>query len=89
MIIPIAFLCVNSAALRFSMDKAERKSDVFTVGVRVTLVGFFAFLLFAFGCLTYAFMTDNFSVAYVASNSNSASSLKLPRVMVFRPFPAA
>ena len=29
-IIPIAFLCVNSAALRFSMDKAERKSDVFT-----------------------------------------------------------
>ena len=40
-IIPIAFLCVNSAALRFSMDKAERKSDVFTVGVRVTLVGFF------------------------------------------------
>jgi cytochrome c-type biogenesis protein CcmF len=26
----------------------------------------------AFGCLTYAFMTDDFSVAYVASNSNSA-----------------
>ena len=47
-IIPIAFLCVNSAALRFSMDKAERKSDVFTVGVRVTLVGFLAFLLFAY-----------------------------------------
>jgi hypothetical protein len=34
--------------------------------------GQFAFLLFAFGCLTYAFMTDDFSVAYVASNSNSA-----------------
>jgi cytochrome c-type biogenesis protein CcmF len=28
--------------------------------------GQFAFLLFAFGCLTYAFMTDDFSVAYVA-----------------------
>ena len=31
-----------------------------------------AFLVFAFGCLTYAFMTDDFSVAYVANNSNSA-----------------
>ena len=34
--------------------------------------GQFAFLLFAFGCLTYAFMIDDFSVRYVASNSNSA-----------------
>ncbi|MGA4633929.1 heme lyase CcmF/NrfE family subunit [Pseudomonas solani] len=34
--------------------------------------GQFAFLAFAFGCLTYAFMVDDFSVSYVASNSNSA-----------------
>ncbi|MBP3863630.1 MAG: heme lyase NrfEFG subunit NrfE, partial [Pseudomonas sp.] len=34
--------------------------------------GQFAFLLFSFGCLTWAFMADDFSVAYVASNSNSA-----------------
>ncbi|MGQ7958392.1 heme lyase CcmF/NrfE family subunit [Pseudomonas sp. SP16.1] len=34
--------------------------------------GQFAFLLFAFVCLTYAFMVDDFSVAYVAHNSNSA-----------------
>ena len=34
--------------------------------------GQFAFLAFAFGCLTYAFMVDDFSVAYVANNSNSA-----------------
>ncbi|WP_271408425.1 heme lyase CcmF/NrfE family subunit [Pseudomonas sp. Q1-7] len=34
--------------------------------------GQFAFLTFAFACLTYAFMVDDFSVAYVASNSNSA-----------------
>jgi cytochrome c-type biogenesis protein CcmF len=34
--------------------------------------GQFAFLLFAFICLTYAFLVDDFSVAYVASNSNSA-----------------
>ena len=34
--------------------------------------GQFAFLLFSFGCLTWAFMSDDFSVAYVAHNSNSA-----------------
>jgi cytochrome c-type biogenesis protein CcmF len=34
--------------------------------------GQFAFLVFAFGCLTQAFMVDDFSVAYVAANSNSA-----------------
>ncbi|OYW92148.1 MAG: heme lyase NrfEFG subunit NrfE, partial [Pseudomonadales bacterium 32-61-5] len=34
--------------------------------------GQFAFLGFSFFCLTYAFMVDDFSVAYVANNSNSA-----------------
>jgi len=34
--------------------------------------GQFAFLGFSFACLTYAFMVDDFSVAYVAHNSNSA-----------------
>ncbi|WP_313290673.1 heme lyase CcmF/NrfE family subunit [Stutzerimonas nitrititolerans] len=34
--------------------------------------GQFSFLAFSFFCLTYAFMTDDFSVAYVAQNSNSA-----------------
>ena len=32
----------------------------------------FAFLVFAFACLAHAFVTDDFSVSYVASNSNSA-----------------
>ena len=34
--------------------------------------GQFAMLAFAFACLTWAFMADDFSVAYVAQNSNSA-----------------
>ncbi len=34
--------------------------------------GQFSFLAFSFACLTYAFMVDDFSVAYVAQNSNSA-----------------
>ncbi|SFB39547.1 heme lyase CcmF/NrfE family subunit [Azotobacter beijerinckii] len=34
--------------------------------------GQFAFLLFAFACLSQAFLVDDFTVAYVAGNSNSA-----------------
>ena len=34
--------------------------------------GQFSFMLFAFICLTYSFMVDDFTVAYVANNSNSA-----------------
>ncbi|MEL7558732.1 heme lyase CcmF/NrfE family subunit [Stutzerimonas chloritidismutans] len=34
--------------------------------------GQFSFLAFSFACLTYAFMVDDFSVVYVAQNSNSA-----------------
>ncbi len=34
--------------------------------------GQFAFLLFSFICLTHAFLVDDFSVAYVAHNSNTA-----------------
>ncbi|MGE6529333.1 heme lyase CcmF/NrfE family subunit [Pseudomonas sp. NPDC077382] len=34
--------------------------------------GQFSFLAFSFACLTYSFMVDDFSVAYVAQNSNSA-----------------
>lgn len=47
-LIPIVFLQVNSACLRFAMDKATDKSDVFTVGVRTTLKGFVVFLIFAY-----------------------------------------
>src|SRR6476619_5397450 len=37
--------------------------------------GLFVFVAFAFGCLTYAFVTNDFSVAYVAEHSNSALPL--------------
>ena len=39
-LIPIVFLQVNSAALRFALDKQTVKRDVFSVGLRVTLQGF-------------------------------------------------
>jgi len=38
--------------------------------------GQLVFVAFAFGCLTYAFVTNDFSVAYVANNSNSALPLE-------------
>ena len=47
-LIPIVTLQVNSAALRFALDKAKNKADVLTVGIRTTLIGFIVFLLFAY-----------------------------------------
>ena len=47
-LIPIVTLQVNSAALRFSLDKTKRKADVLTVGIRTTLLGFIVFLVFAY-----------------------------------------
>ena len=47
-LIPIVFLQINSAALRFALDKAADKRGVFTVGVRTTIQGFIVFLLFAY-----------------------------------------
>lgn len=47
-LIPIVFLQVNSACLRFALDKNANKGDVFTVGIRTTLIGFVVFLLFAY-----------------------------------------
>ena len=38
---------------------------------RPAAYGQFAFITLAFGCLVYAFVSNDFSVAYVASNSNS------------------
>ena len=47
-LIPIVFLQINSAALRFALDKATDKKEVFTVGIRTTIQGFIVFLLFAY-----------------------------------------
>ena len=38
--------------------------------------GQFVFVAIAFGCLTYSFVTNDFSVLYVASNSNSGLPLQ-------------
>lgn len=46
-LVPIVTLAVNSAALRFALDKDSNKKSVFTTGVATTFLGFFIFCLFA------------------------------------------
>ena len=43
---------------------------------RPTAFGQLLFLSIAFGCLTWSFVTNDFSVLYVANNSNSALPLQ-------------
>ena len=45
-LIPIVFLQINSACLRFALDKDGDKSEIFSVGLRTTFIGFGVFLLF-------------------------------------------
>ena len=53
---------------------AFKQHDTLMATARPLAVGLFVFTLIAYICLTYAFVTDDFSVAYVAQHSNS----KLP-----------
>lgn len=46
-ILPIVTLAVNSAALRFALDKNYNKKQVFSTGIAVTLIGFLIFCLFS------------------------------------------
>lgn len=45
-LVPIVTLAVNSACLRFALDKQHGKKSVFTTGLAVTLIGFAVFCLF-------------------------------------------
>ena len=69
MILAICFAAVQASV---PLLGAWRGDSLWMSLARPAAWGQFAFLAFAFACLTHAFMTDNFSVAYVASNSNSA-----------------
>lgn len=46
-ILPIVTLAVNSAALRFALDKNYNKKQVLSTGIAVTLIGFLIFCLFS------------------------------------------
>src|SRR4030065_632362 len=63
---------------------AARDNAVLSGSARPLAHGQFVFLAIAFGCLTYAFVVNDFSVLYVAQHSNSQ-----PPPRRSRPPPAA
>ena len=68
----ILALCLALAQAGFGLAGAHwRRADWMGV-VRPAVAGQFVFLALAFGCLVTAFVQHDFSVTYVAQNSNSA-----------------
>lgn len=65
-------LCLALAQAVLPLLGAWRNVPVWMAMARPAACGQFAFLLFAFGCLAHAFLHNDFSVAYVAENSNTA-----------------
>ncbi|MBH3434741.1 heme lyase CcmF/NrfE family subunit [Pseudomonas citronellolis] len=68
----ILALCMALVMSFFPLVGAWRGDRQWMSLARPAAWGQFAFLVFAFACLAWAFLHDDFSVAYVASNSNSA-----------------
>jgi len=59
----------------FPFMGAVQNRHAFLVVARPAAVGQLVFMSLAYACLTYAFVNNDFSIAYVASHSNSALPL--------------
>jgi len=68
-------LCLALAQSLLGLAGAARGEPVWMAATRPAARGQFAFVAIAFGFLTTSFVTNDFTVAYVASNSNSALPL--------------
>src|ERR1700688_1431956 len=55
---------------------AQRRISAWMSVARPVAAGQFAFIAFAFGCLAYSFVANDFSVVNVATNSNSELPLQ-------------
>ena len=64
-------LCLSFALFVLPMLGAHYGNQLLMNTGRSLATGFFVFIAIAFFCLTYSFAHDDFSVKYVASNSNS------------------
>src|SRR5260370_37014172 len=64
-------LCLALAQGSLGLAGAARGDGSWMGATRPAARGQFAFIAIAFGCLTYAFVANDFTVVYVASNSNS------------------
>ncbi|MHB8403840.1 MAG: heme lyase CcmF/NrfE family subunit [Gammaproteobacteria bacterium] len=68
----IIALCLAVAQSFFGLGGAQRANLIWMNAVRPAAIGQSFFVMLAFGSLAYAFLTNDFSVAYVAANSNIA-----------------
>ena len=68
-------LCLALCQAALGLAGAARGDRAWMGAVRPAARGQFLFVAIAFGCLTYSFVANDFTVAYVASNSNSALPL--------------
>ena len=66
----LAFVLSLSQAF-FGLTGAWRGKPVWMAVARPAVTGQFVFVVMAFACLVYSFVHDDFSVLYVARNSNS------------------
>jgi cytochrome c-type biogenesis protein CcmF len=66
----LAFVLSLSQAF-FGLVGAWKGNQAFMAVSRPAVTGQFVFVALAFGCLVYSFVSNDFSVAYVAHNSNS------------------
>jgi cytochrome c-type biogenesis protein CcmF len=69
-------LCLALAQSSLGLAGAARGNGAWMGATRPAARGQFAFVAIAFGCLTYTFVANDFTVAYVATNSNSALPLQ-------------
>jgi cytochrome c-type biogenesis protein CcmF len=72
----ILTLCIALAQGILPLIGAARGNAAWMAVARPAAQGQLLFVAFAFGCLTYAFVTNDFSVAYVAQHSNSRLPLE-------------
>jgi cytochrome c-type biogenesis protein CcmF len=68
-------LCLALAQASLGLAGSARGDGSWMGATRPAARGQFVFVAIAFGCLTYAFVANDFTVAYVASNSNSTLPL--------------
>ena len=68
----ILALCLSLALAVFPLVGAHQGRSSWMLVARTAAAGQFVFVAFAFGCLVWAFLHNDFSVLYVATNSNSA-----------------
>ncbi len=66
----LAFILSVSQAF-FGLAGAWRGNQAWMSVARPAVTGQFVFVAVAFGCLVYSFVHNDFSVAYIAENSNS------------------